>query len=85
MLSRRVVSAALRGRSAGVGAPHLLAPLYYGFTERFDALVRIEAKVLRDGLSDLQQCRSPACATLVMARFVVINESGRAVNVTDIG
>jgi hypothetical protein len=34
MLSRRVVSAALHGRGAGVGAPHLLAPLYYGFTVR---------------------------------------------------
>ena len=75
-----MVSAALRGRGAGVGAPHLLALLYYGFAEQFDALVR---KVLRDGLSDLQQCPSPACATLVMAQFVVINESGRAVHLAD--
>ena len=85
MLSRRVVSAALRGRGAGVGAPHLLAPVYHGFAERFDALVRIEAKVSRDGLRDLQPCRSSACATLVMAWFVVINESGRALHLADNG
>jgi hypothetical protein len=47
MLSLREVSAR-RGQGGGVEARHLLAR---GFTERFDALVCIEAKVLRDGLN----------------------------------
>jgi hypothetical protein len=47
MMSRRVVSATRRGQGGGVEAHRLLA---HGFTERFDALVRIEAKLLRDGL-----------------------------------
>ena len=59
---------------------HLLA---HGFTGRFGALVRIEAKLLRDGLRGPSTMPVACIVTQVMAWFVVINESGRALHLAD--